>query len=253
MPLFQDLAEILASLSPRRPRRGQSDDQKQTDSHSIHQHSHSSLAPHHSSQAPASRPSRRIQSSWNKYSLGSASDDAHLSSPRLLPNCDTAARLQVCDTPRYLFATVLSGSFWVFVRTQYPRWKVAFSVDGLFVHSTTHTQLFRHETNCLTRLRVMTAISTNRPELQIPADNCGPHLRSLSQSFLPGKSTLPVHPNQQAIADISSGSGSLQMLGRDQKRTDAQARQEEARLLGARDYKYGLHDMAGCYKREHLN
>lgn len=130
MALFQNIAEIVASLSPRRPRRGQSDDQQQTDAQSTHQHSRSSRAPHHSSQAPASRPSRRTQSSWDQYCLGSESDDAHLSSPHLSPNLDTAARLQVCDALTYLFATVLSGFIfaliWVFVWTQYPGWKVAF-------------------------------------------------------------------------------------------------------------------------------
>lgn len=37
-----------------------------------------------------------------------------------------------------------------------------------------------------------------------------------------------------------SGSDAPQMFGNNQKRNDAQARQEEARLLGARDYKYGF-------------
>lgn len=144
MALFQSIAEIVASLTPRRPRHGQSDDQQQTDAHSIHQHSHSSLAPHHSSQVPAYRPSRRVRHSWNQYSLGSESDDADLSFPHLSPNRDPAARLQVCDTPKYRFATVLSGSTVLRlcldtisrVESRFP------SVDGLFVPSTIHTQLF---------------------------------------------------------------------------------------------------------------
>lgn len=37
-----------------------------------------------------------------------------------------------------------------------------------------------------------------------------------------------------------SGSDAPQMFGKNQKRNDVQARQEEARLLGARDYKYSF-------------
>lgn len=103
MPLFQDLAEIFANLPPRRPRRGQPDDQQRSDAHSSQQRGHSP-ATRNSSHSRDRRPSHDIRSPRRWYSPEPQLADADLALSRLPTNRDTAARLQVCDIPIQLFA-----------------------------------------------------------------------------------------------------------------------------------------------------
>lgn len=88
MPFFQSLAEIFASLTPRHPRREQSDDQQRSETYSHHDPEHRFTSRRLSNSQPSIR---------HRYALGSAADD-DLSLPRRLPSIESAARLQVCDT-----------------------------------------------------------------------------------------------------------------------------------------------------------
>lgn len=101
MPLFESFSEIIASLTPRRPRRGQPDDRQRSDvqhRRSPTQHE-TSLNPRRRSRSPLSRASRRINTAQAEFSLGSEPDNDRLSEPRSTPTTrHTAAHLQVRDT-----------------------------------------------------------------------------------------------------------------------------------------------------------
>jgi hypothetical protein len=94
MSFFANISEIFASLSPRRPRRGQPDDHQRSDADSLGRgHLHS---PRRASRSLSPRASRRARASRHGVSLESDLDDDRLSEPRLSPS-DTA-HSQVCDS-----------------------------------------------------------------------------------------------------------------------------------------------------------
>lgn len=90
MSFFANLSEIIASLSPRRPRH-QPEDRQRSDADSLHH----SGSPRRVSRSPSSKASRRVKVRRNELSLGSGLDDT-LSEARLSPR--HTARPQVCDS-----------------------------------------------------------------------------------------------------------------------------------------------------------
>lgn len=109
MPLFESFSEIIASLTPRRPRRGLPDDRQRSDAqhrHSVTQHE-ASLNPRRRSRSPFSRASRRINTVQAEFSLGSEPDNDRLSEPRSSSTTrHTAAHLQVRDTQELYAASL---------------------------------------------------------------------------------------------------------------------------------------------------
>lgn len=93
MSLFKSLADIFTGLPPRRE---QPNDQQTSDIHSP-QHRGCSPANRSSSHSAAAPPSTHIQFPRQGFPPRSQLNSAHISSHRLPPNRDTAARLQVRD------------------------------------------------------------------------------------------------------------------------------------------------------------
>lgn len=172
MSFFANLSEIITSLSPRRPRR--QPDHQRSDADTLG-HLHSPLR---ASRSPSLRASHRVSTPRNEIFLGSDLEDT-LSEPRLSPR--NTVRSQVCDAPRYMPSSMAELAFsFSSLGVQCSSSSVEIYFPLSFFYATIHLSFPTLQLTTTRLLRVMPTTSTPPLDLELPADNCGPHLRSSS-------------------------------------------------------------------------